>query len=62
VKPLCFYSRIVITRLHFQETLVLDLNEEKAKAHFRAKMKEALNNSWKTSVNWAIHNQVRDNT
>lgn len=40
---------------------VLEMSEEKAREHFRAKFNEALANSWKTSLNWASHNFSRNN-
>lgn len=40
---------------------VLDLLEEEARDHFRAKFSEALLNSWKTSLNWASHNFSKNN-
>lgn len=40
---------------------VLDLSEQRAREHFRAKFNEALANSWKTSLNWASHNFSRNN-
>lgn len=46
---------------YLRETLVLDLSEEQARTHFRAKFTEALKNSWKTSWNWCAHNLAKDN-
>ncbi|EDV43114.1 uncharacterized protein Dana_GF18327, isoform B [Drosophila ananassae] len=46
---------------YLRETLVLDYTEEKAREHFRGKFKEALANSWKTSLNWASHNFSKNN-
>lgn len=46
---------------YLQDTLVLHLSEEDALKHFENKFNEALKNSWKTSVNWAVHNVARDN-
>lgn len=43
----------------FQDALKLGETDEDAKKHFRTKYKEAMNNSWTTSVNWAFHNAVR---
>lgn len=40
---------------------VLDLSEEEALKHFRSKFDEALQNSWKTSLNWASHNFSKNN-
>ena len=44
--------------LNFQ---VLDLSEDDALRHFRSKFEEALQNSWKTSLNWFSHNISRNN-
>ncbi|XP_063708405.1 phosphatidylinositol 4,5-bisphosphate 3-kinase catalytic subunit beta isoform [Culicoides brevitarsis] len=41
---------------YLRETLVLDLTEEEAREHFKSKFSEALENSWKTSLNWFTHN------
>ncbi|CAG5011875.1 unnamed protein product [Parnassius apollo] len=46
---------------YLRETLVMDLSEEKALEHFRLKFIEAVKNSWKASVNWAIHNIDKNN-
>lgn len=40
---------------------VLDLSEDDAIKHFRSKFDEALQNSWKTSLNWASHNISKNN-
>jgi phosphatidylinositol-4,5-bisphosphate 3-kinase catalytic subunit alpha/beta/delta len=40
---------------------VLDLEENEAIKHFRSKFEEALQNSWKTSLNWASHNFSKNN-
>lgn len=40
---------------------VLDYNEEEALKHFCSKFEEALQNSWKTSLNWASHNFSKNN-
>lgn len=40
---------------------VLDLSEQAALNHFRNNFEEAKKNSWKVSVNWAIHNNAKDN-
>jgi phosphatidylinositol-4,5-bisphosphate 3-kinase catalytic subunit alpha/beta/delta len=40
---------------------VLDLSEDEALKHFRSKFDEALQNSWKTSLNWASHNFSKNN-
>ncbi|XP_021346814.1 phosphatidylinositol 4,5-bisphosphate 3-kinase catalytic subunit delta isoform-like [Mizuhopecten yessoensis] len=40
---------------YLKDTLVLHLSEDEAKEHFHTKFQEALNNSWKTSLNWWIH-------
>lgn len=40
---------------------VLDLTEEKAVEHFRAKFYEAVKNAWTTSLNWALHNIDKNN-
>lgn len=47
-----------LTMVTFQ---VMDLSEEKALEHFRLKFIEAVKNSWKASVNWAIHNIDKNN-
>ena len=41
---------------YLKETLVPHLSESDAIAHFRAKFKDALASSWKTNINWFIHN------
>lgn len=46
---------------YLRETLVLEMSEQEALAHFRAKFYEALANSWKTSLNWASHNLAKNN-
>lgn len=46
---------------YLRETLVLDLNEEQARSHFRSKFTEALRKSWKTSLNWWAHHMAKDN-
>ncbi|XP_067951627.1 phosphatidylinositol 4,5-bisphosphate 3-kinase catalytic subunit delta isoform-like isoform X2 [Watersipora subatra] len=46
---------------YLQDTLKLDLPDDKALRHFRGKLKEAIKNSWTTSVNWTIHNLAKDN-
>ncbi|XP_047485037.1 phosphatidylinositol 4,5-bisphosphate 3-kinase catalytic subunit delta isoform-like isoform X1 [Penaeus chinensis] len=46
---------------YLKETLKLDLTETDALEHFRSKFDEALSNSWKTSVNWAIHSMAKNN-
>ncbi|XP_041378103.1 phosphatidylinositol 4,5-bisphosphate 3-kinase catalytic subunit beta isoform-like isoform X2 [Gigantopelta aegis] len=40
---------------YLRDTLVPHLSEEEALKHFREKFREALQNSWKTTVNFAIH-------
>lgn len=46
---------------YLRDTLVLDLSEAEALKHFRSKFEEALQNSWKTSLNWLAHNLAKDN-
>ncbi|XP_076360184.1 phosphatidylinositol 4,5-bisphosphate 3-kinase catalytic subunit beta isoform-like isoform X4 [Tachypleus tridentatus] len=46
---------------YLRETLVLDKTELEALQHFRSKFMEALQNSWKTSLNWLAHNLAKDN-
>ncbi|XP_076360353.1 phosphatidylinositol 4,5-bisphosphate 3-kinase catalytic subunit beta isoform-like isoform X1 [Tachypleus tridentatus] len=46
---------------YLRETLVLDMTESEALQHFRSKFLEALQNSWKTSLNWLAHNLAKDN-
>ena len=46
---------------YLRETLVLDMSEQEALKHFRLKFDEALKNSWKTSINWMMHNLAKDN-
>lgn len=41
---------------YLKEMLVPDITDTEALDHFRSKFREALKNSWKTSVNWMIHN------
>ncbi|KAK7093898.1 phosphatidylinositol 4,5-bisphosphate 3-kinase catalytic subunit delta isoform-like [Littorina saxatilis] len=45
---------------YLKETLKPDLTEEGAREHFRGKFKEALRNSWTTSVNFWFHNFAKD--
>ena len=40
---------------YLRESLVLDKSEEEAVKHFNSKLREALQESWKTSVNWMMH-------
>ena len=44
-----------------QDTLVPHLTEEEALKQFKQKFKEALQQSWKTSLNWSFHNMAKDN-
>ncbi|XP_072040805.1 phosphatidylinositol 4,5-bisphosphate 3-kinase catalytic subunit beta isoform-like isoform X2 [Amphiura filiformis] len=44
---------------YLRGSLVLDMSEDDAVKHFRAKFKAALQDSWKTSVNWSFHNIAR---
>ena len=46
---------------YLRKTLVLSLSEEEAVKDFQKKFDDALNNSWKTSMNWFAHNVKRDN-
>nr|CAH0099295.1 unnamed protein product [Daphnia galeata] len=46
---------------YLRETMVLDLSEQEALRHFRSQFEEAKKNSWKTSINWTIHNLASDN-
>ena len=65
------YMRMRLPTLHnsyndrrisfIQDTLVPHLTEEEALKQFRQKFKEALQQSWKTSLNWSIHNMAKDN-
>lgn len=41
---------------YLKETLVPDVSDTEAIAHFRSKFKEAIKNSWKTSLNHMCHN------
>lgn len=45
---------------YLKETLVPHLSEADAREHFRAKFKEALKNSWTTSVNFWFHIKAKD--
>lgn len=46
---------------YLRKTLRLDLSEEEAVRDFQKKFDAAINNSWKTSMNWFAHNVKRDN-
>ncbi|XP_013190051.2 phosphatidylinositol 4,5-bisphosphate 3-kinase catalytic subunit delta isoform [Amyelois transitella] len=46
---------------YLRETLVMNLSEEEAMAHFRWKFDDAIKNSWTTSINWAFHNIDKNN-
>lgn len=46
---------------YLRKTLVLSLSEQEAIKDFQKKFDDALNNSWKTSMNWFAHNVKRDN-
>ena len=46
---------------YLRKTLVLSLSEQEAIKDFQKKFDDALNNSWKTSMNWLAHNVKRDN-
>lgn len=46
---------------YLQEVLCLEATEEEALKRFQGKFREALANSWKTSVNWALHNKAKNN-
>ena len=46
---------------YLRKTLVLSLSEQEAIKDFQKKFDAALNNSWKTSMNWLAHNVKRDN-
>ena len=45
---------------YLKETLKPELSEAEAREHFRGKFKEALRNSWTTSVNFWFHNLGKD--
>lgn len=45
---------------YLKDTLKPDLSEAEAREHFRGKFKEALRNSWTTSVNFWFHIMARD--
>lgn len=44
---------------YLKETLVPHLSEEEGRKHFQEKFHEALKDSWKTSVNFMVHNIAR---
>ncbi|XP_029206897.2 phosphatidylinositol 4,5-bisphosphate 3-kinase catalytic subunit beta isoform-like [Acropora millepora] len=46
---------------YLRKTLRLDLSEDEAVRDFQKKFDAAINNSWKTSMNWFAHNVKRDN-
>lgn len=46
---------------YLRKTLVLSLPEEEAIRDFQNKLEYAVNNSWKTSLNWFAHNVKRIN-
>lgn len=43
------------------ETLKLSTHEAEALRSFRGKYNDAVRNGWKATINWAIHNNTRDN-
>lgn len=45
---------------YLKETLVPHLSEADAREHFRGKFKEALRNSWTTSINFWFHMMAKD--
>lgn len=45
---------------YLKETLVPHMSEADAREHFRAKFKEALRNSWTTSINFWFHMKAKD--
>ena len=40
---------------YMRKTLVPDLTEKQARAHFNKKFEEVMKSSWKTSVDWLMH-------
>ena len=46
---------------YVRDALVLDVPEDEAREHFKAKLKEARSNAWSTSWNWYIHGLAKDN-
>lgn len=46
---------------YLRETLVMHLSEDDAKLHFRSKFEKALDESWKTSMDWTCHNLITKN-
>jgi phosphatidylinositol-4,5-bisphosphate 3-kinase len=44
---------------YLRKTLNLEVSEDEAVKQFNKRLKEAVDNSWKTSINWAVHNKVR---
>ena len=45
--------------MYLHETLVPHLSEKEALAHFNKKYTEALRGSWKTSINFFVHNFMK---
>ena len=40
---------------YLKQSLALDKNDQEAVDHFKLKIREAIDNSWSTSVNWWFH-------
>ena len=45
-----------------RDTLCLNVEEKKAKSSFLKDFNHAITNAWTVSMNWNIHNMVRDNS
>lgn len=43
---------------YLKDTLVPHMTDDEADKHFDVKFNEALKNSWKTSADWMIHNNI----
>ena len=41
---------------YLRDSLAMSKSEEDAVVHFEKSYKEAVDNKWKTSTNWMIHN------
>ncbi|XP_078615634.1 phosphatidylinositol 4,5-bisphosphate 3-kinase catalytic subunit delta isoform-like [Branchiostoma floridae x Branchiostoma japonicum] len=46
---------------YLKDKLALEMTQEEALRHFREEFDNALKQSWKTSVNWWLHNIAKDN-
>ena len=45
---------------YVRDALVLETSESEAREHFRAKLQEARDNAWSTSLNWFFHGLAKE--